>query len=560
MDADSSKDSKKIKTSADQKPDVQTYLEDINLQFKEKEVIEKAKSRGIPYISLSDLAINPDVMQYMTREEAEKLRAMPLLQVGKKLKVAFVDPETNDAKAKIEALKQKGFEVESFMASSEGIKEAQQLYYSSQYVEPEEKAIKIEEEKVEAFEVEVANLADLQKQIEAAASERALSMIQAGAIKVNASDIHIHPMEKEGRVRFRIDGMMTDIFNITKKTYEKLVTQIKYQSHLKLNIKDKPQDGKYSFIVNKRKVDVRVSTLPVEMGETVVMRLLDPKKGFLSFEEIGFTGRALEWVKNAIKKPNGLILVTGPTGSGKTTTLYSMLNTLNTPEKKIITLEDPIEYHLAGIAQSEIDEDAGYDFITGFRAVLRQDPDVVMIGEIRDKETAEIAAQAALTGHIVLSTLHTNSAVESIPRLNNIGLPPFMVGPSLNLIIAQRLVRRLCKCAKPTAISEAEKKEITSVLTQLKARKLITTDKIPDQLLSPIGCDECSKTGYRGQMSIVEVINVDKQLKGMILNQASTQQILEFIHSQGFISMREDGVIKVLQGLTSLSEVWRVTV
>lgn len=546
--------------SSSEKPDVQSYLADINLRFKEKEIMEKAKERGFPYVNLSELAVNSDLLKIIHRRDAENLRLMPFMLLGKKLKIAAVKPESENVQSKVKELQVSGYEVELYMASSESVKDAQQAYYSSQYDEQESADIKIEELSIQSSEVEVVNMADLKPKIESAASERALILIQAGAVRLNASDIHLEPEENQAKIRFRIDGIMTDIMVVTKKTYEKLITQIKYYSHLKLNIKTMPQDGKYAFAVNQRQIDVRVSTLPVEHGETVVLRLLDPKRGFLSFDEIGFVGAALTWVKNAIKKPNGLILVTGPTGSGKTTTLYSMLNTLNTPEKKIITLEDPIEYHLTGISQSEIDSASGYDFISGFRAVLRQDPDVVMIGEIRDKETAEIAAQAALTGHIVLSTLHTNSALESIPRLRNIGLPPFMVGPSLNLIIAQRLVRRLCSCAKATVLGDAERAEISQILAKMIERKLPDLPVLPDTILSPIGCDVCSKTGYKGQMSIVEVIDIDLELKELILNNASGKELMAYAQKKGFISMKEDGILKVLKGQTSLSEVWRVTV
>lgn len=540
------------------KKEMSDYLADINQQFKEQEIRNKAKSLDLQYVNLQEFAINADVLRHIKREEAERISAMPFYQVGKNLKIAFTDPKSSESQKFIKELEEKGYTVEIYLATEESIKIGQQLYYTKQYIEEEEKRIQLEENKQTSTEEEIAELSQLADEIEKETAERGLFLIQRGAVKSNASDIHLQPEEHFCRVRLRIDGILTEVFQLSPEAYDRILKQIKYISHLKLNLTQVPQDGKYNFLVNDRKIDVRVSTLPSEKGETTVLRILDPKKGFMNFEELGFKDTALNWVQNAMSVPNGLILVTGPTGSGKTTTLYSMLNRLNSSEKKIITLEDPIEYHLSGIVQSEVNKEQEYDFHSGLRSILRQDPDVVMIGEIRDHETAESAAQASLTGHIVLSTLHTNSAVQTIIRLKNIGLPPFMIAPSLNIIVAQRLVRRLCDCAQLHDMSETEHQELGKILTSLRERG-IETPEMPQQLLSPIGCEKCSKTGYKGQVGVIEVLNVDDEMRQLILNDGSSKELLACAKKKGMLTMRENGALMVLNNITSVSEVWRVT-
>ncbi|MCC6643148.1 type II/IV secretion system protein, partial [Candidatus Peregrinibacteria bacterium] len=308
------------------------------------------------------------------------------------------------------------------------------------------------------------------------------------------------------------------------------------------------------------KIDVRVSVLPTEYGESFVMRLLDSGRQLVSFEELGFSGQYLQKIENLAKISHGMILVTGPTGSGKTTTLYTLLSKFNSPQSKIITLEDPIEYHLEGISQSQINEKGGYNFASGLRAILRQDPEIIMIGEVRDLETAETAAQAALTGHVMLSTLHTNSAIETIPRLINIGLPAFMIGPSLHTIIAQRLARRICPhCRQEKPIPKAELDELKRVLESIKGVRPAENITIPETLPVAAGCDQCSHTGYKGRVTIAEFLEIDFEMKDLILNKASTTKMIEAARRKGMITMREDGVLKVLQGITTLEEIHRVT-
>ncbi|MBU1934907.1 GspE/PulE family protein, partial [Patescibacteria group bacterium] len=329
--------------------------------------------------------------------------------------------------------------------------------------------------------------------------------------------------------------------------------------HLKLNVTNVPQDGQYSFIINKRKINVRVSILPSHYGETCVMRLLDSEKTFQDLGKLGFEGEPLKHLQEAIQLPHGMILVTGPTGSGKTTTMYSMLQSVDTKAKKVVTIEDPIEYNLDGITQSQVNPDVDYNFVVGLRAILRQDPDVIMVGEIRDLETAETAAQASLTGHLVITTLHTNSAIESISRMTNMGVKSFILAPAVDLIIAQRLVRTLCPhCAESKPVTETEKEHIQKAIESIQAKGL-EAPKMPTELKHPVGCDACSETGYIGQIAISEVLRFTQELRNLILENKPMSEIFGYVgqHSK-MLTLQEDGVLKVIRDLTTLDEVYRV--
>lgn len=535
-------------------------LEKINREFKEKEAARRARELGMAYINIALTPINPDLLKLIPPEIAKNALVLPFFRLGKKLRVAVADPEKPETKKLIEQLKAAGYAININLATEDGLLEAMKLYETEQYKVKKEIDTRVQEEKIKAYEQEIKQLKDLAEKIANVTSEEANYLLNAGAYKTGASDIHYEPSEQDVRVRFRIDGMLHDIFHISKPVFTNIANQIKYQCKMKLNIVNEPQDGRYYFEVNKRKIDVRVSALPTEFGETFVCRLLDSERHVADFEEMGFTGTALAHIKNVLKIKNGMILITGPTGSGKTTTLYTFLDKLNQPELKIITLEDPIEYHLEGISQSPVNEKRGYDFANGLRALLRQDPDIVMLGEIRDYETAETAAQAALTGHILLSTLHTNSAIEAVPRLINIGLPPFMVAPALDTVIAQRLVRKFCpKCTKMKTVAKSKVEELKRVIDIIKAVRPSIKLEVPEKMPLAEGCDICSNTGYKGRMAVVEVLDVDNEIKRLILEKASSIKIMEAARRKGMLTMYEDGIIKVLQGHTSLTEVRRVT-
>ncbi len=540
---------------------VDQTLEKINRAFKERATIDRAKQLNMQYINISVTPINPDLLKLVPPETVKKALVMPFFKIGKKVRIAVADPENPDTKAALQELINNGYELNINLASDVGILEAARLYEGEQYKVKKVIETRLSEDKIKAYEEEIKQLGDLKTKLPAISSEEAVYLISVGALKTGASDMHLEPEEKSTRVRFRIDGVLHKIFDIEKTVYLNIVNQIKYQCKMKLNINNEPQDGRYSFVVNERKVDVRVSVLPTEFGETIVCRLLDSGRKIVEFEELGFWGENLQHISHLTKISHGMILITGPTGSGKTTTLYTMLDKFNKPESKVITLEDPIEYHLPGISQSQINEKRGYDFAGGLRSILRQDPDVVMLGEIRDLQTAETAAQAALTGHVLLSTLHTNSAIESIPRLINIGLPPFMVAPSLNTIIAQRLVRRICPaCQKIEPVPKTEFDELTNLVEVIKKIRPSLNDlTVPSELPNAPGCEVCSHTGYKGRICVVEMVNVDYEMRDLILNKASSTKMIEAARRKGMLTMREDGVLKVLKGLTTLEEVHRVT-
>lgn len=542
----------------DQMPEA---LQKINRDLKEKAVREHATKVGLPYIDIEKTPLNPDLASLISEEEALKGLAIPFFQLGKKLRVAIFDEKNPDAQAAINVLKEKGYLININIASDEGIQYAiGRLYEESHKQKKSELVTEVKEEELEAYEKEIQNLVQLKDKLQSITSEEALNLINVGAIKTGASDIHFQPEEDRVLVRFRIDGVLQKIFEMHPKVFTNLANQLKYKAGMKLNITNVPQDGRFHFLINDRKIDVRVSALPTEFGETFVCRLLDSGKGFLDFKDCGFIGRNLELMDKSAKIAHGMILVTGPTGSGKTTTLYSMLKAFNKPQTKVITLEDPIEYHLTGISQSQINVKREYTFASGLRSILRQDPDVVMVGEIRDLETAETAAQAALTGHVLLSTLHTNSALESIPRLVNIGLPSFMVAPSMHMIVAQRLVRKLCpECRKKEAITESERTELDTLCKAVAELNPQTKCAVPSELWHAEGCDACSHTGYSGQMGIHEILVVDDEIKRLILDGASPEELKKQARAQGMLTMREDGLLKVIAEITTLEEVERVT-
>lgn len=535
-------------------------LKAIDRDFIEQATLNKARKLGVSYINVSKTPINPDLLRLLEPEVAQKAMVMPFFSVGKRLRIAVADPGNPETKKIIDSLKAQKYLINVNLASVEGLKDAFKLYESDQYKLKKKVETEYKEKDVKEYERELTKLSELGKKLEQVTAEEGVQLVNLGALKTGASDIHYEPEENFVRVRFRIDGVLHKVFEIDYGTYRNLANQIKYMSKMKLNITNVAQDGRYSFVANERKIDVRVSDIPTHFGESFVMRLLDSQKSLLTYEQMGFTGSYLQKMKDIEQLSHGMVLCTGPTGSGKTTTLYSILGNLNNEETKIITLEDPVEYNLPGVAQSQINEKRGYGFADGLRAVLRQDPDVVMIGEIRDLDTAQTAAQASLTGHVVLSTLHTNSAVETIPRLINMGLPPFMVAPSLHTIIAQRLVRRICEnCKKMAPIPESKAKELKQSIERINKVRPNLKLVMPKELPEPVGCEKCSHTGYSGRISIAEILKMDFEIRELILKEASSNEILLAIRKKGFLSLREDGMVKVVQGLTTMEEIYRVT-
>ncbi|KKP37911.1 MAG: Type IV pilus assembly protein PilB [Candidatus Peregrinibacteria bacterium GW2011_GWA2_33_10] len=538
----------------------QRVISEINRDFKERSVQKEATETGLSYVDLSKIPINPELLYLLKPEEAKNAMLMPFFRIGKKLRIALVDPSNSYAQDVIQKLKDKNYKININLTSKENLDLVLNLYNSSQYKVEKKIENIIDASAVEAYEKEIKNLYNLKEKIASLNSEEALNLINIGAYKTNASDIHLQPEEGFIIVRFRIDGILQEIFRIDTKIFINIANQIKYKAKMKLNISNIPQDGRYGFQVNENKIDVRVNSLPTEFGEAFVCRLLDSKKNLLDFTDLGFRNENLDRINHSVGLSHGMILLTGPTGSGKTTTLYSMLGKYNTPEKKIITLEDPIEYNIENVTQSQINPKRDYTFATGLKAILRQDPDVVMIGEIRDLETAETAAQAALTGHVVLSTLHANGVVETVARLVNMGLPEFVIAPALNTVIAQRLVRKICpNCQTDYKIKGKEYEEIARIIEGIKVIMPEFKYEIPKILLKGIGCEICSHSGYKGQIAILEIINFDDELKDKILHGGTVHELFEISRRKRMLTMEEDGILKVIDGTTTLEEIHRVT-
>lgn len=390
-----------------------------------------------------------------------------------------------------------------------------------------------------------------------------IEAILAGSIVLDASDIHIEPQQSNALLRIRLDGVLQDVTAITRRTYETMLSRIKLLSEMKLNIADRPQDGRFSILASGASIEIRASILPAEFGESIVMRILNPKS-LISLDQAGLRKDLYDTFMAEINRPNGMIIVTGPTGSGKTTTLYAFMKKISNPEIKIITIEDPIEYHLPGISQTQVEPAKGYDFASGLRAIVRQDPDVILVGEIRDLETADISLQAALTGHLVLSTLHTNDSAGTIARLVSLGAKPFNIAPALNMAVAQRLVRRVCpKCrtqSKPTPEEFSKIKDNLARILPLLNKKGLQLPAISETMPIPRakGCDECNNTGYRGRIGIYEAFLIDDEMERFILKETSISGLKEMAQKKGMVTMYQDGLIKVIQGITTLDEVGRV--
>ena len=538
-----------------------SFTQDIVLEQKRQKLKTLAASEGVRYVDLRNTTVNPDLFRLIPYQILLEAKAVITLKHGKKLQVVTEDSKSNQFQALTGKLEQQGFEISPGLC----IFEDMQLIHNQIQTFQTQKQNKKIENKLDYSDSStqlaeyIADLRDSIEKITPSTIREGLNGIIFKAISMRASDIHIQPQEQSSLLRFRVDGMLRNIVDIKSAIYESILTQIKYDSHLKLNVRNIPQDGRMFITVNNQKVDIRVSLIPTEFGETVVLRLLDTNKQFLNLADLGFNKQHLNNFENISDLSQGLILVTGPTGSGKTTSLYSLLTRYNTESRKIITLEDPIEYHLENIVQSQILEEEGYTFKSALESVLRQDPDVVMVGEIREYSTANTALQASLTGHVVLSTLHTNNAVETIQRLYNMGIEPFLIGPSLNCIIAQRLVRKICpNCATELKLEGSMKDDLRDKLAEINE----TQQKnyvLPEAIKEPKGCTECNGTGYKGRLVIAEMIMVDPDFAELIIKKSTNKTLLEYLKQKGFLTMEQDGILKVLAGATSLSEVYRVT-
>ena len=551
----------------EEKPNKQ--LEELHKQEEEELVEILAQSKyNLPYVNLASIGIDNEALRALSEKDSHDMVVGCFKLTGKNIMIAVRSP-SEDLIGKLKDIMERQSLVPIFyMASMASLNKIWDRYREISMAENTKVGgIDISGKVLKETQKSVQHLQDIGRLVNEALAgneihktSRILEIILAGAISIKASDVHIEPEKEQGRLRIRLDGVLHDVAFFGLNVYQLMNSRIKLLSGMKLTTKI-AQDGRFSIMEENEEISIRTSLIPGAYGESIVMRILDPKSIQVKLEEIGIEPFLFSVIQEEISKPNGLILVTGPTGSGKTTTLYAFLQRIYSPEIKIITVEDPIEYHLAGITQTQTNDEKGYTFLEGLRSVLRQDPDVVMVGEIRDAETAKIAVEAALTGHMVFSTLHTNNAAGVIPRLIDLYVNPKILVSALSLSIAQRLVRKLCvNCKKETVPTEEDSKVIKMIMDGIKEEgKSLTNYNInpdaPLKIFSAVGCDKCNMTGYSSRIGIFEAIRTDEAIEKIMPENPSEREIKKVAALQGILSMRQDGVVKILNGITSIEEV-----
>jgi type II secretory ATPase GspE/PulE/Tfp pilus assembly ATPase PilB-like protein len=539
-----------------------SFIVQIDRDQQEQSAREKAREMGLGYVNLKSQSINLDALKLLSREDAEKFGAIIFDKIGKKLQVALYDPAQKEGISQNFA----GFVCEFYLSSRIGIEEAMKTYDSDYFHKEKVKVREKIDEGQKALEAHLDDFKKLETTINTMPSESAVAEILLLSVAARASDIHFQP-EKDGIIlRIRIDGILHNMLKINKNPAKKIVLGIKYMAGMQSNISDIPQDGNIIKNINQRTVDLRVSTLPTTKGiESVVIRILDSSRGIKSFSELGLSTHVEKKVRRALSRKNGIVLVTGPTGSGKTTTLYSMLAELNSPERKLVTLEDPIEYHLTGVSQSQVNEDRNFNFETGFKSLLRHDPDVILVGEVRTLNTAKLAFEAALTGHTVMTSLHANSSVGAISRLRNMGVEDFNIAPTISAVFAQKLVRKLCPHCKISR--DYDLKEFNLQDSVKRIQKVLPVTQIPfadakqnsAKFFSAQGCTHCSQTGFAGQTAICEAFLITDEIREMILHKSSESEIRDHLFTKtDFLTLFQDGLLKVFAGEISLEELNRV--
>ena len=547
-------------------------LDDLRRQEEEELVATLAESKyKLPYIDLSRLGIENEALRAIPEKDARELKIAPFKLFGKNIFIAIRSP-SDDLLAKLkDQIERENLVPIFYMASTASLEKAWSRYKELSLAESSKiGGLDISGEILRETAKKIKTIKDIEKLIENATEgnlihkiSRMLEIILAGAIAIKASDIHIEPEEARSRLRLRLDGVLHDVIFFENNIYHLLNSRIKLLSGMKLTSKI-AQDGRFSIMEEKEEINIRTSLVPGAHGESIVMRILDPKSIQMDLEELGIESYLFSIIEQEIIKPNGLILVTGPTGSGKTTTLYAFLRKIYSPEINIITIEDPIEYHLTGITQTQTNNERGYTFLEGWRSALRQDPDVVMIGEIRHTETAKTVIEAALTGHMVFSTLHTNNAAGVIPRLIDLNANPKIMVSALSLSIAQRLVRKLCLHCKVEKILNQKQKEIMKLIMDgiKEEGKSLSNYSInpnaPIKLFSPVGCEKCNMSGYSGRIGIFEAIKTNEAIEKIMPQNPSEREIKKVARIQGILSMRQDGIVKILNGVTSFEEVQSV--
>ena len=519
---------------------------------------------GLEYVNLMITPVSSDALRIIPEESARAAQVAGFALIDKKIKVAARNPQDEKVTAVLETLKQNKLEPELYITSTQGLEKGWQIYKDMSFAAGSKAgALEISSEDIASILTQATSLPAVITLLEAATVAKKsyrishiLEIILAGALSIGASDVHLEPEEAYTQLRFRLDGVLQTVTRFDTETYGLLLSRIKLISGMKLNVKKDSQDGRFSIKMDFGDVEVRVSILPGAYNESIVMRLLNPKSIDVPLESLGINPKLLAILVKEMNRPDGMILTTGPTGSGKTTTLYAFLKKIHTPDVKIITIEDPIEYHLPGIVQTQVN-DKGYNFLEGLRAAVRQDPDIIMVGEIHDHETADIAINSALTGHLVFSTLHTNDAAGTYPRLIDLGVNSKVLTSAIRVAMAQRLLRTLCKYCKKEVVLEGEtKQKIDVILAEIEDRTLIPENLT--KVWAAVGCDKCNKTGYKGRTGVYEAILTTEKIETAVEQNPSEREIWAAAKGQGILTMKQDGIIKILQGITTMEELERV--
>lgn len=536
-------------------------MHEVRLKEKEKEAEEQASKLGVSYVNLKGFPISPESLTQIPLKVAKKMEAVCFIYSGTQIRVGARNPNSQEVQDLVfqleERLKAEGA---AYKISEESLRVGLKAYENLPKVKIIVKGVKVTDADLQKFQSQLQTFTDIQKVLDGASITDVVTVVMAASLHFGTSDVHIEAEKDKVIIRYRIDGVLQKVAALPHKMWKRIISRIKLISGLKINVTERPQDGRFTIFLKEGDTDVRVSTIPTTWGESVVMRLLKPGSINVEFADLGWRPLAQAKLDREISKPHGMIITTGPTGSGKTTTLYSILRKLNTPDKKIITLEDPIEYKLEGINQSQIDRSKDYTFATGLRSILRQDPDIVMVGEIRDLETAEVAINAALTGHLLLSTLHTNDAAGALPRYIAMGVKPFLLSPALNGIIGQRLTRKIHSDCKEEYTPEPDKlASFKKIIVKIpEASGEVVPPESEWKFYRGKGCEVCNHSGYKGRIGIFELLLMSNEIKGALSESISEYQVRELAKQQGMTTMQQDGMLKVLDGLTTIDEVLRV--
>ncbi len=546
------------------KPDIAAELEKklSSIGAKEQSLSAQtlATELGLSFADIKGLPIDPEALKVVPEVQSRAAGLAVVQTKGAVAVVAVLDPRTPEAATLLKELSTRYTTLKILMVAHATMEVIWTRYATIKTIATfEVGAISVDDAVMEQAQEKIKNINDLKGQLEQIPVTQLFEILIAGALSTSASDIHFEPESDVCRLRYRLDGLLHEVATIDKARYQRVLNRVKVLSKMKLNITKAPQDGRFTIRQSDVAIEVRVSVLPSEYGESIVMRLLDPRSIQANLEDLGMRTDVLTQVKELLARPQGTLLTTGPTGSGKTTTLYAFLNHLNTPDMKIITVEDPIEYHIKGVNQTQVEPSKGYTFAGGLRAIVRQDPDIILIGEIRDLETASIALEAALTGHMVLSTIHTNDAAGTIPRLIDLGAKPETIAPAMTMAMGQRLLRRLCvSCKKKLPLEEKDTQKLEEQIAPISKRFDLSATDASSAVYGPVGCGKCNSIGYKGRVGVYEVFEVTRAMERLILDEASVTDIRDLAIKEGMVTMLQDGYLKLLQGITSVEEIHRV--